>query len=444
MTQTSIDDILPYTQATAMAGQTIFGTTWTANYPSDVVVYYTPSGVPPDDQTQILAYPADYSVVFIGSQQDVQVTLVTPANAGDIVTITRQTPADRENLYSNTNFTPSMLNQDFGILTLVDQQAQLVNQLIAPRYNYSADITDVVDNILPILPANYVWMKNSANTGIIAVPIPSGSVPGGGSINPGVTNELAWYPADGTTLSGLPTADSGVLITSNAGVPSVSSTLPSALTIPNIVGANTISDLNTIYDANGNIALSVNYQVDAVNYLQTTNNSTGNPLSISAIGSDTNISFVLNAKGTGSIQFNTAAGILIKGFSNGAAIASGYVGEVISTTVPVASGINMPNAIATDIISISLPAGNWLLFGNIFFTFSGDGVGGSAWINGTSGTIPDASRVANGPGTLVLGLVAPQAYRSINTTTSYYLSGIASFTSGACTGCGMLTAIRVS
>ena len=38
---------------------------------------------------------------------EVQVTLVTPSNLGDIVTITRMTPADRENLYTNTNFVPS-------------------------------------------------------------------------------------------------------------------------------------------------------------------------------------------------------------------------------------------------------------------------------------------------------------------------------------------------
>ena len=51
--------------------------------------------------------------------QEVQVTLVTPSILGDKVTITRMTPADRENLYTNTNFVPSMLNNDFGILHLL-------------------------------------------------------------------------------------------------------------------------------------------------------------------------------------------------------------------------------------------------------------------------------------------------------------------------------------
>lgn len=165
---TVIGDILPYTQATATNGQTVFGTNWTANVSSDVNVYQTPAGTPPDDATQQLT-SSQFSVAFIGGSQQVQVTLVSGANLGDIITIVRNTPADRLNLYSNTNFTPSMLNQDFGVLTLVDQQAQLVNQLIGPRYNYSADITVVVDTILPILLANQTWVKNNSDTAIIAI-----------------------------------------------------------------------------------------------------------------------------------------------------------------------------------------------------------------------------------------------------------------------------------
>lgn len=179
MSQTIINDVPPYTQAFAILNQTVFGTNWTANYPSDVVVYVTPVGSQPNDATQILAYPSQYSVSFVGSLQQVQVTLVTPSAAGDIVTVVRQTPADRENLYSNTNFTPSMLNNDFGILTLVDQQNALVDQFVAPRYNYSATINNntvggTVDSILPILPPNHFWVKNANNTAIIPALLPSG------------------------------------------------------------------------------------------------------------------------------------------------------------------------------------------------------------------------------------------------------------------------------
>lgn len=178
MTQTIINDIPPYTQGIAAGGQTVFGTNWTANAEADVVVFVTPLGDDADDATQMLAYPSQYTVNFIGALLQAQVTLVTPLNLGDRITIIRMTPADRENLYSNTNFTPSMLNNDFGILTLVDQQNQLVNQAIAPRYNYSAIIQPNIDTILPILAPNQIWIKNTDDTAIIPVTVTgSGEVP---------------------------------------------------------------------------------------------------------------------------------------------------------------------------------------------------------------------------------------------------------------------------
>ena len=53
-----------------------------------------------------------------------------------------------------------------------------------------------------------------------------------GIIEPGLVNELAWYGATGTTLSGLPTIANGVLVTSASGVPSISTTLPPQVVVP--------------------------------------------------------------------------------------------------------------------------------------------------------------------------------------------------------------------
>lgn len=199
MSQVVIGDILPYTQATAILNQVIFMTNWTADDESDVVVYVTPVGDDPDDETQILSYPSQYSVAFIGASEEVQVTLVTPSDAGDIVTITRQTPADRMNLYTNTNFLPSMLNNDFGILTLVDQQAQLVDQLIGPRYNYSAVIAPNLsfpnaNIILPILGANQTWVKNPADTAIIVYDLPQNGIAPADATYVTITDETSVLP----------------------------------------------------------------------------------------------------------------------------------------------------------------------------------------------------------------------------------------------------------
>lgn len=54
---------------------------------------------------------------------------------------------------------------------------------------------------------------------------------GGGTVSSGTINQLGVYASTGTTISGLATANSGVLVTSGAGVPSISSTLPNGLAL---------------------------------------------------------------------------------------------------------------------------------------------------------------------------------------------------------------------
>lgn len=52
---------------------------------------------------------------------------------------------------------------------------------------------------------------------------------GSGTVSPGLINQLTWYAASGDTVSGLATAANGVLVTDGSSVPSISSTLPSAV-----------------------------------------------------------------------------------------------------------------------------------------------------------------------------------------------------------------------
>lgn len=56
---------------------------------------------------------------------------------------------------------------------------------------------------------------------------PSGS----GTVNAGTINQVAWYAATGTAVSGLATANSGILVTSAGGVPSIATDIPTAVTI---------------------------------------------------------------------------------------------------------------------------------------------------------------------------------------------------------------------
>ena len=257
MTNVIINDILPLTQAIATGGQTVYSTNWTADAASDVVVYSRASNIPADDVTQILPTSA-YTVAFIGASRIVQVTLLTPSTLSDVVTITRQTPADRVNIYNNTNFTPSMLNNDFGILTLVDQQSQLVNQQLAPRYNYSELLNLPEDIILPALGASQFWAKNSSNSGFEALDVTSG---GGGSVTQIDT---------GTGLTGGPITSFGTISfapiaansfwANNTGGVAVPSVIPLTTFL---VAANNLSDLTNKPLARTNLGVAIGTDVEA-------------------------------------------------------------------------------------------------------------------------------------------------------------------------------------
>lgn len=61
---------------------------------------------------------------------------------------------------------------------------------------------------------------------------------GSGTVSAGTANQLGVYAASGTTISGLTTANNAVLVTNGSGVPSESTTLPTALTIPTATLSN--------------------------------------------------------------------------------------------------------------------------------------------------------------------------------------------------------------
>lgn len=67
--------------------------------------------------------------------------------------------------------------------------------------------------------------------------------------------------------------------------------------------------ITTIKDANGNTALNLPATASAVNYLELGNAAAGGAVQISAKGSDTNIHFLFQPKGTGAVQLYAAAGI---------------------------------------------------------------------------------------------------------------------------------------
>lgn len=75
------------------------------------------------------------------------------------------------------------------------------------------------------------------------------------------------------------------------------------LTSPIIDAARIISPLN---DVNGNELLTLTHVASAVNHIEVGNNISGSHPTVHAVGTDTNITLDLAAKGNGSVRVNTA------------------------------------------------------------------------------------------------------------------------------------------
>lgn len=234
--------------------------------------------------------------------------------------------------------------------------------------------TGAFQNVSGLGTTGFVLTSN----GVSALPTWQAAT-GTGTVNSGTINQLAWYAATGTAVSGLTTANSGVLVTSAGGVPSISSTLPAF----------------------------------------TTSSITFNPTTGGIVGTTTND--------------NTAAG---------------KVGEYVSSAVLFASAVAFTSTTVRDITSISLTAGDWDVTGSIFYNFSLTAQGYYGWASSTSATQPDSSLISgitNVNSTIIDNAGQPILTRrfSLAGTTTIYLSGVSTFSAGTGTGCGYIAARRV-
>ncbi len=153
---------------------------------------------------------------------------------------------------------------------------------------------------------------------------------GSGTVTAGTTNQLAYYPGSAATVAGLATANNGVLITSGAGAPSISSTLPAAVQA-NITATGTVASGvwsgTAITTAKGGTHL--------------TSSGSANNLLVSD-GTDWQsytLGNGLTVSGT-TVLANLGSGLT---FSTGAITASGTIGSVTIQKFT-ASGTYTPNA----------------------------------------------------------------------------------------------------
>lgn len=162
----------------------------------------------------------------------------------------------------------------------------------------------------------------------------------------------------------------------------------------------------------------------------TTQNSLGNTLGVTTA---TSIAFSPTTNGIVGTTTNDSA-------------SSGYVGEFIDSIVALASAVSCTNTTARDVTSISLTAGNWIVYGNVAFIIGGVCSGAEGWISLTSATTPDfslMSALTSSSGVNSCAFTVPSLRVSIASTTTVYLSVVADFTTSTVTACGGIYAIRV-
>lgn len=230
--------------------------------------------------------------------------------------------------------------------------------------------------------------------------IKSGGGAASGTVNSGTANQIAYYATTGNAVSGLTTANNGVLITSAAGVPSISSTLPTTVQT-NITRLGTIAQSVVI---------------------------------------------------TGSVTPSQTGGIIGTTTNNSAN--TGSVGEYLESFVSSLAPVSLTAGVDTNITSLPIGAGDWDIWANIGLRVQGgvtvllSSLGG---LNTTSGSLPGgANRIGFDYG--ASGIVPVndtstaynvKALRQLSSSpTTIYLVVNANFTTGTCAAYGGLAARR--
>jgi len=185
---------------------------------------------------------------------------------------------------------------------------------------------------------------------------------------------------------------------------------------------------------------------DATTFMDGTGNYS-TPAGSGTVNSGTAGQVAYYASSTAAVSGGTLSNIV--GVTDASTSGAGKVGEVISSYIVEASGVNPSSNTATNITSISLTAGDWDVVGQV--ELLQDSVGFSSclgWTSVSSATQPDDSRLSglnqgSASGMSFWAVPTPYLRVNVSSTTSVYLSCKAVFSMGTTTAAGFISARRV-
>lgn len=178
--------------------------------------------------------------------------------------------------------------------------------------------------------------------------------------------------------------------------------------------------------------------------------TTGTLAQFSATSSAQLLGVLSDETGTGLAVFGTSPTITtpnIVGVTNGAVAAAGSVGEV--PTAGVGTAVSLTTGTQANCTSKTLTAGMYLLYGSISFNPAGSTVmsAASAGISTTTGAVPAVPLYAGWGGTAPAGtteiFAVPMQIVNVNASTTYFLVGVAIFTTSTATMTCQLNALRI-
>lgn len=218
---------------------------------------------------------------------------------------------------------------------------------------------------------------------------------GTGSVDPGLINELSYYAAAGDTVSGLTTANNGLLVTSAAGVPSIGNAVLSDITINGVTvgkGLASVSE-NTVV---GEVAL------DAI-----TTGGSNTAMGYNSLTSETTGSFNTaygrySCRAQNGESYNTGIGMFALESASGSenTVVGANAGRELTADRTVAIGFGALQTATSGLLNLAIGAntlklcttpGNWNIFigsesgGSASFTGARNvALGKSALLNATS------------------------------------------------------------